>query len=103
MLKVKQTVKNLSLEELNELMQYIDSGKMKKYVSDKIDDNIRQLTCATCHSEFKDNGEGLQLIFGPPDFKKRANFCALDCMEYFIAHLKKMREDDIRRTEQQVE
>jgi hypothetical protein len=29
------------------------------------------------------------LIFGPKDFRKKASFCALDCLEYFIEKIKK--------------
>ena len=94
--------------DYNELMRFksdLDSGAitLKKLLEEKIKNRLKEheKTCATCSNQlnfYKTNN--YTLIFGPDDFKKKASFCGLDCLGYFIIKLKdmktKLKEDNVK-------
>ena len=85
--------------DYNELMRFkgdLDTGAitLKKLLEDRIKRKLKEheKVCATCSGElnfYKTNN--YTLVFGPDDFKKKASFCGLDCLEYFIIKLKEMK------------
>ena len=85
--------------DYNELMRFkndLDSGAitLKKLVEEKIKKKLKEheKICATCSSPLNFyNTNNYTLLFGPDDFKKKASFCGLDCLEYFIIKLKDMK------------
>ncbi|MBI2652025.1 hypothetical protein HYX00_01050 [Candidatus Woesearchaeota archaeon] len=93
--------------DYNELMRFksdLDSGAitLKKLLEEKIKNKLKEheKICATCSSELNFyRTSNYTLIFGPDDFKKKASFCGLDCLEYFIIKLKdiktKPKEDNV--------
>ena len=92
--KLKEIVDNLEHEDLIKLQKDIEEeGGMhvKKLVSEKIqqlEDN-EKVICAVCGKPINPYyTEHYKLIFGPRDFRKKASFCALDCMEYFLKNLR---------------
>ncbi len=47
--------------------------------------------CTTCAGRIDpENRSTFTLLFGPQDLKKKATFCAVDCLEYFMSELKKI-------------
>ena len=100
----------MDILDYNELMRFksdLDSGAMaiKKLLEEKIKRKLKEheKICATCSNNlnfYKTNN--YTLMFGPDDFKKKASFCGLDCLEYFIIKLKektKPKEDNVSNTE----
>lgn len=97
--------------DYNELMRFksdMDTGAMtvKRLLEEKIKAKLKEheKVCATCSNNlnfYKANN--YTLVFGPDDFKKKASFCGLDCLEYFILKLKNMKtrpkEDNVSRTD----
>ena len=92
--------------DYNELMRFkndLDSGAItvKKLLEERIKKKLKEheKVCATCSNTlnfYKTNN--YTLIFGPDDFKKKASFCGLDCLGYFLIKLKDMKkpkEDNI--------
>ena len=85
--------------DYNELMRFkgdLDTGAitLKKLLEDRIKRKLKEheKVCATCSGElnfYKTNN--YTLVFGPDDFKKKASFCGIDCLEYFIIKLKEMK------------
>ncbi len=47
--------------------------------------------CAVCGGLVE---EGFSLEFGPKDLRKRAHFCARDCLDYFLAFLQGGMDED---------
>ena len=90
----------MDILDYNELMRFktdFDSGAitLKKLLEEKIKRKLKEheKICATCSNTlnfYKTNN--YTLIFGPDDFKKKASFCGLDCLEYFIIKMKEMKE-----------
>jgi len=92
--KLKEIVDNLEHEDLIKLQKDIEEeGGMhvKKLVSEKIQqlEDSEKAICAVCGKPINPYyTEHYKLIFGPRDFRKKASFCALDCMEYFLKNLR---------------
>ena|SRR3989338_185118 len=85
--------------DYNELMRFkndVDSGAMtvKRLLEEKIKSKLKEheKICATCSSTLNFyRSSNYTLVFGPDDFKKKASFCGLDCLEYFILKMKDMK------------
>ncbi len=92
--RFKDVIELLEVEELELIKQDIDKGgvNIKNLVKTKLKEEMKKhgSCCTTCATEIEPfSHNNFTLIFGPEDFKKKATFCAIDCMEYFLAHLKK--------------
>lgn len=97
--------------DYNELMRFkndLDNGAitLKKLLEERIKKRLKEheKICATCSNELKFyNTSNYTMVFGPDDFKKKASFCGLDCLEYFIIKLKEMKakpkEDNVSKTD----
>ena len=97
--------------DYNELMRFksdLDSGAItvKNLLEEKIKKKVKEheKICATCSGELKFyKTNNYTLVFGPDDFKKKASFCGLDCLGYFIIKLKdiktKPKEDNVSNTD----
>lgn len=98
----------LDYEELMRFKNDFDSGAItiKKLLEEKIKKRLKEheKDCAVCSNRldfYKTNN--YTILFGPDDFKKKASFCGLDCLEYFIIKLKDMKtkpkEDNVSNTD----
>ena len=91
---LKEVIEDLSYNQLKELDINLRKGSdMKDAIKDKIDEIERRNAriCATCGNPLDAFSlTNFSLMFGPEDFKKRASFCAFDCMEHFVVKLKRL-------------
>ena len=97
--------------DYNELMRFksdLDSGAitLKKLLEEKIKRRLKEheKICAICSSDINFyKSSNYTLVFGPDDFKKKASFCGIDCLEYFITKLKGLKsnskEDNVSNTD----
>lgn len=86
-MKLDIFLEKLSVEELEQLHSEAASGRLTERLKAK-QRTGESKSCAVCGEQFARN-QGFVLEFGDPELRKRAHFCAFDCMEYFINHLKK--------------
>ncbi len=100
---IMDVVGSLDYENLIELQRDLFRGgtNIKQVVSGK----LKEITatevrvCATCGGSINLRvANEFTLIFGPSDFKKRASFCAIDCMEYFTANLKRVSAKKVQQS-----
>jgi len=96
MYRFKQFLDSLEHYELTELKQQIEKGKLDiiKEVQEKIKEREKSHAkdCATCSNSLDPyNTNCYTIMFGPDDFKKKASFCGLDCLEYFLINLKQIK------------
>jgi len=102
--KFEEVVDILDYNELMRFKSDVDNGAitLKKLLEERIKRKLKEheKVCATCSGElnfYKTNN--YTLVFGPDDFKKKASFCGLDCLGYFIIKLKDMnsnpKEDNV--------
>jgi hypothetical protein len=61
---------------------------LKKLVSE-----VKKSTCCVCESRINPYSPfNFSLSFGPKDIRRKARFCGLDCLSYFIGNLREMTE-----------
>lgn len=104
--KVSDVIGMLEYEELVDLQRDLFGGGtvIKQAVTNRIKavNESQTRICATCGSAVN-LGQNYEytLIFGPKDLKKRASFCAVDCLEYFFAQLKSISEKRLHSSKQE--
>ncbi len=95
-MRFRDLVNNLDHFELLALKKDLIGGATatKKLIDDKIKENEkgREKFCAVCDRKLDQYSTNYTILFGPDDFKKRASFCEIDCLEYFVSKLKNMGE-----------
>jgi len=95
--KLARLINELDEEDLDLIRKDLEAGNLDKLIRQKLmekQDQELNKVCPVCQTRIDD--ESLTLIFGPKDFRKKANFCALDCLEYFIEKIKK--EKNVERS-----
>ncbi len=92
-------MRTLEHHELVKLKQEMEKGNLD--VEKEVQENIKDLEkrhsrfCATCSNTLDFyNANNYTIILGPEDFRKKASFCGLDCLEYFLIKLKQMKKED---------
>jgi len=91
--KLRGIIDNLEHKDLIKLQKDLEEEgiHIKKLISDKIQqiEDSEKAVCAVCGNPINPYyTEHYKLIFGPRDFRKKASFCALDCLEFFLKNLK---------------
>ena len=99
--KIKDDIESLEYHELKELQKEILRGSQNitKIVSRKIKEYEQDTgcICPVCNSVIDSSKPAsFTLIFGPKNLKKKTNFCAVDCLQYFVSNLK---HNNIKETE----
>lgn len=97
--RLKEFLDSLEHYELVKLKQGLDKGNLDiaKSIQEKINEHERKHSkfCVTCSNSLDPYSvSNYTLIFGPEDFKKKASFCGIDCLEYFTEKLKEMKKGD---------
>jgi hypothetical protein len=102
--KIKKLLDNMEYYDLINLNQNIKKGQfdfnvlLKQTLKNKEKEHIKY--CSVCGNDLEPNNiTNYTLIFGPDDFKKKASFCALDCMEYFMVKLKNIKENNLENNQ----
>ena len=96
--RYEDVINSLNYQELMRLKRDIDNGALntKRILEEKVKKRLREheKTCAICTSTLNFySTNNYTLLFGPDDSKKKASFCGLDCMGYFINKLKDMKSE----------
>jgi len=94
--RLRDMINSLEYDEILKVKRDLDAGAhhLKNFLKTKIREHQKEHSsiCATCNSEIiGESTQNFTLIFGPDSFRKKASFCAIDCMEYFIGKLKNAR------------
>ena len=93
-----EIVDMIEFNELVNMKRDLSKGGMEidKIISDRIKEEIKkhEVYCSVCNTKVDPySTTNFTLIFGPDDLKKKATFCAIDCLEYFLKNLKDLRQD----------
>ena len=88
--KLSKIIEGMNLEELKKIKKDLDAGNIDKLLKKQIKEARKEQIayCPVCSAKVKE-GEGLHLQFGAPDFRKKATFDGVDCLQYFLERLKK--------------
>lgn len=97
MSKIIRTLNAMTYNDLQEVRKELGTGKLATYVDRRLQ-RIQQKgmkVCPVCGGQVDvSEKKHFALDFGPVDFRKRAHFDALDCLEYFLARLKDQQRGD---------
>jgi len=101
MYTLKDVVGGIEHHELVKLKKDLNNGglQLKKLLDFQIKENERMhgKLCSTCQNEVDPYSTSTYtLVFGPDDFKKKATFCAMDCLEFFLERLKGIKVENSR-------
>jgi len=91
--KIKDEIESLEYHELKELQKEIARGSqnISKIITRKVREYEQDTgcICPVCSSIIDSSKPAsFTLIFGPKNLKKKVNFCAIDCLQYFVSNLK---------------
>jgi hypothetical protein len=102
--KFKEFLETLDYHEVLEFQKQLKEKEstVRKVLSDHINviERINARVCATCGNELQLQSKNLTLHFGPESFKKKASFCAFDCLEFFLDQLKTL---ELKKEKQTIE
>lgn len=112
--RIKDIMDSVDENELYKLKADLEKGGVhfKRLVESKIKEVEAKKSgyCITCGKDLGSHNISYSLIFGPDGLRKKAVFCELDCLEYFISELKSMRnyqqrgeEHDLQENHQDVQ
>ena len=95
--KLREVIDSLDHGELLKIKKDIDAGglHLKRFIHEKIKENEKkhEQYCAVCSSKIDPYSMStFTLVFGPADFKKKASFCAVDCLKYFLKSLEELKK-----------
>lgn len=87
-------IDTVGYEELKNIEKDLNEGNIERLIKEKLlqFEKGRKI-CPVCYRTINEGDEHFTLIFGPDDFKKKASFCGVDCLEFFISKIKGMRND----------
>ncbi len=95
---INEFIEAVDEDELYKLQFDLSNGSpgLKTLISEKIKkvENLPKKVCAVCGEELVDKEGVFSLIFTHDKLKKKASFCAIDCMEFFVSKIKKANEAD---------
>src|SRR3989338_11577140 len=99
MYSLKKFLDSLEHYELVRLKQQIEKGSLdiEKEIRDSITEHEKKHAkfCATCSNTMDPyNTSNYTIVFGPDDFRKKASFCGLDCLEYFLIKIRQIKQID---------
>ncbi len=101
--RFREVIDEISYEELVKMRKDLENGgsHLKDFISSRIRDIEREevKVCATCGTPINPHlMDDFSLTFGRYDFKKRAYFCGLDCLNYFVAGLNDKEKEKLLRS-----
>lgn len=93
--RLRELIETLDYNELLRMKDDLTKGgeAIRILVDNKIKDEQKKhdTFCTICANRVDAEGQrSYTLLFGPQESQRKATFCAMDCLEYFIAQLKKM-------------
>ena len=91
--KLTRVVVEMDEAELRQVKKDLEEGNFQRLISqklaEKVDENSNKI-CPVCHSPIEEGNQ--TLVFGPAGLRKKATFCAFDCLEFFISRLKEQKK-----------
>ena len=93
MSRVTKIVESADLRELQEIERELKEGTITALLEKRLSQAQLDKTCPVCNRPVA-REKALVLEFGPVDFRQRAIFDGIDCLEYFITHMKKMKQNE---------
>jgi hypothetical protein len=98
--RLREVIDDILYEDLLRMRKDIDNGG--HHLRTILDSKIKQIereevkVCAVCGNPINPHFmDDYSLIFGRYDFKKRAYFCGLDCLNFFLKGMNEKQKEKI--------
>ncbi len=97
-LNLRDALASIDYHELVDIHKDLVEGGhgLRQQVKDEIIKKERELgkLCHVCQSEIDPNStHNYTLLLGPEGLRRKASFCALDCLKYFLSETEKQKEE----------
>jgi len=90
-------IEEMTNEELEMFERDLKDGVIHKYIERKKEFfKIKDKTCPVCGNFVEE--DCFVLIFGDPSIRKKAHFCGIDCLDYFL-HKNLKYKDKIKKSD----
>lgn len=101
--RIKDVVPSLDFSELMKIRKDLDSGAihLRKLIDEEIrnKEKTHEQLCSVCSNKIHpEDSNNFTLVFGPESFRKKATFCAIDCLQYFLKNIRDRREHKVETT-----
>ncbi len=90
--KLSNLISGMNYRDLRAIEKDLYEGNIARLIQTRrkgIENLHGEKTCPTCGNNVKEIEAPFTLIFGNADFKKKASFCGLDCLNFFVKKLEK--------------
>ncbi|HJX05354.1 MAG TPA: hypothetical protein VJ461_01450 [Candidatus Nanoarchaeia archaeon] len=87
--RLARLIENLDEEDLKLIKKDLELGNIERLINKKLQEKKEvdfNKVCPVCQTPIDE--EGFTIIFGPKGLRKKASFCARDCLEYFLSKIK---------------
>jgi hypothetical protein len=97
-LKIDDAIRSMDYADLVRLHEDLKQGghALRRMVTDKILEKEKEhgKHCAVCQSDVDPHSTtNFTLLLGPEGLKRKASFCAIDCLKYFISNIEKRKAE----------
>lgn len=97
-LKLNDAIGSLDYDDLVNLHEDLKKGghALRRMVTGKILEKEKEhgKHCAVCQSEIDPHSTtNFTLLLGPEGLRRKASFCAIDCLKYFISNIEKRKAE----------
>lgn len=90
-LKLHDAISSIDYDDLVELNRDLKQGalNLQSLVEEKIIQKEKEMgkVCHACQSDMNASNGNFTLLFGPEGLRRKANFCAMDCLKSFLTEM----------------
>jgi hypothetical protein len=106
-LKLGDAIGSMDYHDLVDLNIDLQGGghATRQLVEQRIKDKEKEMgkLCQVCQSEIDPHStSNYTILLGPEGLRRKASFCALDCMKYFISTLEARKEEQAKKAHLEV-
>lgn len=87
--RLARLIESLDDDDLRLIKKDLEAGNIERLISKKLQEKKEvdsNKVCPVCQSDIGE--DNMTLVFGPKGLRKKASFCAIDCLEYFLNRMK---------------
>jgi hypothetical protein len=99
--KLARVIVEMDEAELRQVKRDLEEGNFQRLINQKIAEKVDESSnkiCPVCHTAIEEGNQ--TLVFGPAGLRKKATFCALDCLEFFISRIKEQKRYSAQQEEE---
>ncbi len=105
--KVKTALTSLEYHDIKLLQKDLEKGgrTIKEMLESRlieIEEKESNNVCPTCNDYINKEENHYTLVFGSKMFRKRANFCAADCLLYFVNKMNDIEKSSAKKQKDEI-